>query len=507
MRPQNVDGFGMTAESLAPPLRSLEELALDENVLVELVVRRILVDTKSSFEKLSRALGLPPSIVETLLRSMRDRQLVDFERMVGLDWVVALTDSGRALASESSRRLAYVGTAPVNIESYRSMVAAQQEHPNLDREKVKAAFSDVVVRKEMLEEVGPAMMAGGAIFLYGAPGTGKTTIAERLSRLAGGPILVPRAIEIESQIITVFDPTVHKPVTPQPDIDPRWVLCERPAIVVGGDLTRSQMDLLFDQKTGINLAPIQLKANNGVLVIDDFGRQQMTPDELLNRWIVPMDRGIDYLTLSYGVRFDVPFNVRVVFSTNIDPDKLGDEAFFRRLPNKVHIGAVTADQFNQILYAVARTQKVATSADDALYLQYLALNHGARQLLPYLPAVICGMAQAICRYDGERAHLGRALLDRIAGMFFTNVDPSTRSPAPPVADTAYWPDTEEPEPEPEPSPTEVLERWLADQHERAAEEERQLIEAGLSPVAPVAVPSAPSAGINEWDKPAGLQAF
>ena len=178
--------------------------------------------------------------------------------------------------------------------------------------------------------IGPSMMGEGAIFCTGRRAR-KSSVAERLTRLLGDTILIPRAIEVDGAFITVFDPTVHHAVDPQPEnIDRRWVVCQRPSIVVGGELTRAQLDLVYDKQSGLHLAPLQMKANNGILVIDDFGRQQMSPSELLNRWIVPLDRGIDYLTLSWGVRFDVPFDTRV--GSPQPRSAASDEAFFRRLP-------------------------------------------------------------------------------------------------------------------------------------------------------------------------------
>ena len=210
-----------------------------------------------------------------------------------------------------------------------------------------------MVSTALLDELGPALLAEGALFLYGPPGTGKTSIAERLIRIHDDAILVPHAVEVDGQIITVFDPVVHRPLDEQPaDLDPRWVRCRRPAITAGGELQRSQLDLTFESSSGVYIAPLQMLANNGVFVIDDFGRQQgLTPETLLNRWIVPLDRRVDYLSLSYGLKFEIPFDVKVVFSTNLAPASLGDEAFFRRIQNKILVPPILDDEFDEVLSA------------------------------------------------------------------------------------------------------------------------------------------------------------
>jgi hypothetical protein len=413
---------------LAPVPRSWDEISITDASLEELVLRRTLVGSRTSLTGLSHSLGLPMPMIEAIARELRERKQLDFERMVGLDWMVGLTDVGRAAAHESMRRTRYVGPVPVSLEHYCRVVRGQRLRPMLTRVAVRQAFTDVVVDERLIDELGPAMMSEGAIFVYGPPGTGKSTLAERLARLLGEPVLIPHAVEVDGQVITVFDPTVHTPIDPQPEIDRRWVLCRRPSIVVGGELARSQLDLGYDAQSGQHLAPLQMKANNGVLVIDDFGRQMMTPTELLNRWIVPLDRQLDYLTLSNGVRFDIPFDARVVFSTNLEPSTLGDEAFFRRLPNKVYVGAIDDAQFDTILAGVARARGVGVDGDAAAYLRHLVRSKGDGELRPYVPGVVCNLAAAICRYESIPVRLDRRILDRVASLYFTRMQtPEARS--------------------------------------------------------------------------------
>jgi hypothetical protein len=414
-----------TAETsaLAPVPRTLEDLGLPETVIVDLILRRILFDGRTLLSRMAEAIGLTAQLTESIVRYLReDKKYVDFESMVGRDWLVGLTEVGKKLANDSAERISYSGIAPVSLAEYRRVLAAQTLRPVVTRKAVRNAFHDLVVDDRLIDEVGPAMMGEGAIFLYGPPGTGKSSVAERLTRLLGDTVLIPHAVVVDGAFITVFDPTVHNAVDPQPEnVDRRWVRCQRPSIVVGGELTRAQLDLVYDKQSGLHLAPLQMKANNGILVIDDFGRQLMSPSELLNRWIVPLDRGIDYLTLSWGTRFDTPFDARVVFSTNLEPATLGDEAFFRRLPNKVYVGSIDNAQFDWILVVCARKHGIELDPDSANHLRMLIRTRGDGDLRPYVPNVACQLAKAICMYEGYEMRLTRAIIDRVASLYFTKL--------------------------------------------------------------------------------------
>ncbi len=414
--------------------RSPEDLGLPEAMLIDLVLRRTLVDGRTSISRLSAALCLNHSLTESLVTQLREKKLVEFEGMIGRDYVIVLTDAGKLLATERMQACAYAGVAPVPLARYRAVVASQVPVLEVTRNSLLESFADLVIDPGLIDELGPAMMSRGAVFLYGPPGTGKSSIAERMIRAYGDHVVVPHAIEVDGQVITVFDPTVHTPVTEQPaEIDRRWVLCERPCVIGGGELMPSMLDLSFDEKSGIYLAPLQLKANNGMFVVDDFGRQSMTPAQLLNRWIVPLDRRIDYLSLNTGVKFDVPFNVKVVFSTNLPPAALGDEAFFRRLQAKVYIGSITDDDFDEILRRVARAQGVAMTADDATYLRHLTRTRGDGDLRPYVPSMVCDIVRMICRYENRPPVMSRATLDRVAEIYFTNLTGDPDKPMSAVA--------------------------------------------------------------------------
>ena len=399
--------------------KSPEQLGIPSALVTDLVLRRILLDGKASVASLSRSLALHPGLVDNMVQELRDKKEIEVLGMEGRNYTIALTQFGQNHATDRMSQTRYAGAAPVSLDVYRAVVARQRLAVSVNREILKEAFSDLVIADELLDELGPALNANGAMFLYGPPGTGKTSIAERVVRISPDLVLVPRAVEVDGQIISVYDETVHIPADEQPDdLDPRWVLCNRPRVVVGGELTGAMLDLTYDQSSGVYLAPLQMKANNGVMIIDDFGRQVLTPDQLLNRWIVPLDRHIDYLSLNYGVSFDVPFDVKVVLSTNLDPSDLGDEAFFRRIQTKIFIGSITQDAFDWILSRVAQAMGVGCNAESAEYLRMMCIQEGG-DLRPYLPADVCKLVKAVAQYEGTPPTLSQSNIDRVLGLYYT----------------------------------------------------------------------------------------
>jgi hypothetical protein len=403
---------------LRPP-KSPEDLGVSYALVTDLVLRRCLLEGKTNVTGLSKALALTASLVDKLVQELREKKEIEVLGMVGRDYTLALTNLGQQHANDRMAQSRYAGACPVSLDHYRSVVASQELAVCVNREMLKTAFSDLVISDELFDDLGPALNANGAMFLYGPPGTGKTSIAERIVRISPDLVLVPRAVEVDGQVITVFDSTVHVAADEQPlDLDPRWVLCQRPRVVVGGELVGSMLDLSFDRTSGVYLAPLQMKANNGVMIIDDFGRQVLTPDQLLNRWIVPLDRRIDFLSLNYGVSFQVPFDVKVVLSTNLDPTDLGDEAFFRRIQTKIYIGAITEDAFDWILARVAHAMGVACDSESAAYLRTLCIREGG-DLRPYLPADVCKLVKALAMYEGVAPALDRHSIDRVLSLYYT----------------------------------------------------------------------------------------
>jgi SpoVK/Ycf46/Vps4 family AAA+-type ATPase len=269
----------------------------------------------------------------------------------------------------------------------------------------------------MLDQLGPAIISQTSIFVYGPTGNGKTSLAERMLRVYQDAIMIPYAVEVDSQIISVYDPVVHHPVENyDEDVDPRWIMCKRPCILVGGELIPSMLELRLDESSGIYAAPLQMKANNGILLIDDFGRQLMSPRDLLNRWIVPLDRG-DYM-LRYGVKFQIPFELMVVFSTNLEPSDLADEAFLRRIHNKIFVEAVDTNSFDQIFARVVQARNIPVEPDSAEYLRKLCLREGRTELRACYPSDICNILTSIGRYEGRPPQMTKPELERATSLYF-----------------------------------------------------------------------------------------
>jgi predicted ATPase with chaperone activity len=296
----------------------------------------------------------------------------------------------------------------------------QATEVEISRDILRAAFSDLVVPDSLLDQLGPALIEHSSIFLYGPPGNGKSSLAERLLRVYQDAVLIPYAVEVDGQIISLFDPAVHQRVgDDEEDRDARWVLCRRPCIIVGGELTAALLELRHDDSTGTYSAPLQMKANNGIFVIDDFGRQVMTPRELLNRWIVPLDRRLDYLSLQYGLKFEVPFQVLVVFATNLNPQELADEAFLRRIHNKIYVDSVSPDTFDEIFRRVTRARQVEVGPESFTAFRELCLADGRSDLRACYPSDVCKILNSIARYENREPAASPADLKRAIQLYFT----------------------------------------------------------------------------------------
>ncbi|MGI9578648.1 MAG: AAA family ATPase [Microthrixaceae bacterium] len=396
-----------------------EALGVSMAVLEDIVLRQVVTDVRTDTTDIARKVHVNPGVIDTLSASMRDRNLIEYQGMQGRAYVVSATDLGKANATQRSAECRYTGPIPVSLAFYHEVVRAQHPNRSLNRASLERAFGDLVIEAELLDELGPAIHGDGAMFLYGPPGTGKTSVAERIVRTHDDFVLIPYCIEVEGQIISVFDPTLHEPIAEQPEgLDPRWVACLRPAVVTGGELHAGMLDLQLEADSGVYLAPLQLKANNGVFVIDDFGRQSASPEELLNRWIVPLDRGIDYLTLM-GRKFEVPFDLKVVLSTNMQPAKLGDDAFFRRIHSKVFVGACSDPEFDEILRRVTEAMGIEVADGAAEHLRHFARSQGDGELRAYLPGTVCKLARSISAYLEEAPVLTAEMIDRVMSLYFT----------------------------------------------------------------------------------------
>jgi predicted ATPase with chaperone activity len=316
----------------------------------------------------------------------------------------------------------YVATAPVSFESYVAQVRKQSvKKGGVHAEEVHRAFAHLVVDDETLRQFGTALNSDSPIFLYGPPGVGKTVMAHAMSKvLAEDEVWIPYAVEIDGQIITVYDPAIHLRI---PELEPenhdaRWVLCHRPRVLVGGELTAEMLDMQFNPTSKFYVGPVQMKANNGVLIIDDFGRQRVRPEELLNRWIVPLDRRVDYLTLAGGKTIEIPFELLVVFASNMDPNELMDPAFMRRIQTKIKIGAVPDKQFCEIFRRVATESGVAFDAEIPNLLIGFVHDTMKQELRSCYPRDIVNQVCWAAQFEDREPYLDRAALNLAIESYF-----------------------------------------------------------------------------------------
>lgn len=402
-----------------PPPETLEQANIPAPLVTDLVVRRLYIEGVSSLFGLCGSLKLPHRLIEEVFSSLRRQQLIEVKGLVGEDYSFTLTNAGHRLAMNRRRITQYAGPAPVSIHDYDIAVRRQAAKLSLNRPMLAEALSDLVVTEALLDQLGPALVSQKSLFLYGPTGNGKTSVAERLRRVYQDAVLVPYAVEVDGQIIAVYDPVVHEKIGDTDSrIDPRWVGCRRPLILVGGELTPQMLELRLDAASQIYAAPLQMKANNGILVIDDFGRQVISPRKLLNRWILPLDRRVDYLSLGYGVKFQIPFELMVVFSTNLDPRDLADEAFLRRIHNKIFVEPVTAEVFEAIFDRVLKERGIRSEMGSASVLRNLCAQLGGPELRACYPGDICDVIQSIKAFEGEPMEISRNDLDRAARLYF-----------------------------------------------------------------------------------------
>ena len=335
-----------------PAPETMAELGVGQAILEDLALKILLLNGSLSLTDLTARIRLPFVIVNELLRRLRAEFLCEVTGIKGNVPQIAISSKGRSRALELMLLNQYVGPAPVSLDKYIKQVQLQSvRDTEVYPPQVERAFSHLVLEPRTLKKLGAALNSGSSIFLYGPSGTGKTSLATAIPRaFERDRVWIPYAVEINGQIIVIHDPRVHRPLD-FPDAhltDARWVLCQRPMVSVGGELTLDMLDLQLNPIAKFYTAPLQMKANNGVLIIDDFGRQRMRPEELLNRWVVPLDRRIDFLSLAGGQQIEIPFEMFVVFATNLSPASLVDAAFLRRIQTKIEVGAVSEAQFHEI---------------------------------------------------------------------------------------------------------------------------------------------------------------
>ena len=408
-----------------PPL-SVEETGLELAFIADLALKVIYFNDRITAEAICEQICLRyGNVVERALALLRREHLAEVvgsQAQSELGYQYGVTDKGVGRVHQILERTAYAGPAPVTAEHYTAVVKRQAiSGAAVSLAEVRAAMADLVLEERVIRDIGRAVNTGRSLFLYGPPGNGKTVLAEHTIPLLGGHVLIPHAITVDGQVIKIFDPYNHEPVAPLPGTpahDPRFVLCRRPAVIVGGELTLEALDLVFDPTAKVYQAPLQVKANGGMFLIDDFGRQLVKPRELLNRWIVPLEKRVDYLTLHTGKKLELPFDQLIVFSTNLAPKDLVDEAFLRRIQNKILVGDPTPEAFCEILERQCTELGVRFEPEGLIHLlreHYKKTNRPFRACHPRdLLRTIVGMA----RFDGVQPVLSPDQIDQACETYF-----------------------------------------------------------------------------------------
>ncbi|MBI5598338.1 MAG: ATPase [Deltaproteobacteria bacterium] len=353
--------------------QSVEATGLDIAFISDLIIKHVLFKGEFTIPDIADGVKLPISVVDVAVERLRMNKFIEVKgaaQYARVTYKFSITDLGKKRASELLEICRYVGPAPVPLDDYKTLAEFQTiKNLVITDDAVKKAFAHIIIKEELLRRIGPAISSGKAIFLYGPPGNGKTTIAEIMGKTLPGSVYVPYSIIVGGQIISIFDPVSHIPVKAEKDhVDQRWVLVRRPVVMTGGELTLKMLDLEFNPVSNFYVAPLQMKANNGLFIIDDFGRQQIPPQNLLNRWIVPLERRVDFMTLHTGMKFDIPFDQLTIFSTNIEPQKLVDEAFLRRIRYKIMIDHPAPEEYEAIFRRVCESNGVEFREDMFDYL-------------------------------------------------------------------------------------------------------------------------------------------
>lgn len=423
-----------------PPVpRKVEQTGLSDTFLTDLLLKTAYFDGQVfSLREIARKMSLPASVVDELAEQAKTDRLIAVRSSVGysrLSYIYELTNLGLERAQKALQLSQYTGPAPVPLQAYRMMVAHQTVRQiEIDTEWIQGALSQLVIGQTLLNQLGPAFNSGRSIFLYGPAGTGKSAVAEALGRALGGEIYVPYAIEVDGQVIRVFDPAVHVAIDEGSldddaalDLesafkhDPRWRQCRRPVVMVGGELTMESLSLEYDPLSKFYECPVHMKAANGVFILDDFGRQQVSPRQLLNRWIVPLERGTDFLDLHTGKKLELPFDQITIFCTNLRPSELVDQAFLRRIRHKIQIQNQTEDEFLEILQRVCRSQGIDYVPQAGAYLVQTYYRKPARAFVGSHPRDLVEQIIDRARFLRHKPTLTVEALDAAAANYFVDL--------------------------------------------------------------------------------------
>ena len=418
---------------------SVADTGIDPVFLLELAIKGMYSENLETASQIAEALKVSSTIVNNLLQEAKDRKLVESLSSTGIggsmaEMRLALTRAGRDWAADAMKRGQYFGPAPVSLKDYQDRILRQRvTNEHVTRQRLDEAFNGLVMTERFVSRLGPAINSGNAILIYGPAGNGKTTVAEIVGKIFQNVIYVPYCVDIDGEIMKVFDPTVHRQVENMPEqqgtanlrrsrVDMRWVPCYRPMVITGGELTIEMLDLKYNTVAKFYEAPLHIKALNGTFLIDDFGRQRAKPEDILNRWIVPLNSRVDYLTLHTGKSIMIPFDEIVIFSTNMHPDDLMDPAFQRRISYKLETVEPPEELFRKVFDGMAK--KIGLELTDAVYNQVLAgIEESQAPLAYFQPKFIVEQVLASCKFEGTRPQFTPDnVTDALANLFIKKAD-------------------------------------------------------------------------------------
>lgn len=430
--PEKTTGMVSTPfNNLLQTINEPEQLDIPVSIVIDLIMRILFNEGDVALKRLCDIIKLEPQVLDSILAKLQHEKQVEVAhagQMGRFSYSYSLTDEGSARARDALERSQYIGPAPIPIEKYTRAIEIQTDRKlNVTQEEVRNALSKLILPEDFHRSIGPAINGGTSLFLYGPPGNGKTTIAQAIADLMAGtdPLWVPYAVTMAGYIISIYDPLLFKPIERTPDenryFDKRWGKWVKPAVIVGGELTMDALDLRYDEVAKFYEAPLQLKANGGMFLIDDFGRQMMAPQQLLNRWIVPLESGFDFLRLRTGQALQIPFRQLIVFSTNLDPNELVDGAFLRRIQMKVQVSSPDDRMFFQIFATMAKHYDVAMEKEGFMHLVQKWYREPKRRMESVHPRDILKIIVGICRYTGESPRLSPELVDEACRNYFVDL--------------------------------------------------------------------------------------
>ncbi len=424
-----------------PPIMQISDTGLSQLWLQDLALKIFYYQGYLTGYEVADKISLPyTAIVDKIVDSLKREKFIEVKAStMGLgegSYQYGITQAGINRAREALDRSQYAAQAPVTLEDYNKAIVRQSLGKlNVSPRALRSYLSELILSEDIINRVGPAINSGTSVFIYGPPGNGKTSIARAIgSMILRESIYIPYSIFIEGQVVKLYDSVNHE-IIPERDIaetgtgqlktglrrDPRWIRIKRPFIVVGGELTLTDLDLVFNPVTKFYEAPFQMKANGGILLVDDFGRQQVRPTDLLNRWIIPLENQIDFLTLHTGRKIEVPFNEMIVFSTNLPPRDLVDEAFLRRLRHKIRVGDPSFEEYRSIFKSVAESNKIPFNEENLAYLIKNWYIKPGRNLRGSHPREICNQILDISKFLGCKPEMTRELIDQAADAFFVDL--------------------------------------------------------------------------------------